>query len=315
MADKPVQRDEIIGALTLVILFIAVMIGREAGNFYASYEEMKSLKVLFDVDEGELSKYLRGVIEGGSPTLSAGVTITSPAVEDGPELVTEIPDYARRWLISVTISPIKVRQPSVSDVELELLVEGETVVSQMLSFPKEKVSYLGYVERQIDLSITDVPRLRMLLQEATNAHGGEVEVQIRGRALAHLWFLESWLPFTTTRCPLLDAPFLIYEDSTWRSLEGSEVGELRVGQVAVVSVRLRNPTRFHSLSENMTCIFMRAGTEVASVIKEAPLAAGSSGVYVFQIPFMEAGEYRYELSFEGRIILAADDSPSLRVVN
>ncbi|MFH0850733.1 MAG: hypothetical protein V1924_07335, partial [Candidatus Bathyarchaeota archaeon] len=38
----------------------------------------------------------------------------------------------------------------VSDVELELLVEGETIVSETLIFPKQKVPYLGLVKRGID---------------------------------------------------------------------------------------------------------------------------------------------------------------------
>jgi len=313
MAEQPIQRDEIIGALTLVILFLSVMAGREAGNFYASYEEMKSLKVLFRVEEEELSTYLRGILEGGSPDLPVGITITLPSVEDGAELVTQVPDYARRWLISVTLSPIVVRQPSVSDVELELLVEGETIVSETLIFPKQKVPYLGLVKRDIDLRIGDVARLRTLIEAASDTYGGEVEVQIRGRARAHLWFLETWLPFATTRYPLVEAPFIVYEDSTWKSLDGSEVTETQVGQVAVVSVRLRNPTRFHSMRENVTCVFLRDGALVASVTKETPLTAGGRGVYVFQLPLEEAGEYSYELSLRDRVIFSAGESPRLRV--
>ena len=315
MAEQRIQRDEIIGALTLVVLFLSIMAGREAGNFYASYEEMRSLKVLFRVEEEELSRYLRSVLDGGSPGLPVGITITLPSVEDGAELVTQVPDYARRWLISVTLSPVVVRQPSVSDVELELLVEGETIVSETLTFPKQKVPYLGLVRRDIDLSIGDVARLRTLIEEASENYGGEVEVVIRGRARAHLWFLETWLPFTTTRYPLVDAPFIVYEDSTWRSLDDSEITEMQVGQVAVVSVRLRNPTRFHSMRENVTCVIMRDGAPAASVTKETPLTAGGSGVYVFQLPIEEEGEYSYELNLRDRVIFSAEESPRLSVVN
>src|SRR4030042_3186686 len=122
---KHTQRDEIVGALMLVLLFATVMIGREAGNFYASYEEMKSLKVLFKIEEEELSGYLRGILGGETQELSVGITVTLPSGSDEAELVPRIPYYARRWLISVALSPVVVRQPSVSDVELQLFVEGE----------------------------------------------------------------------------------------------------------------------------------------------------------------------------------------------
>ena len=79
--SKPFKRGEIISALTLVMLFFSVMAGREVGSFYASYDEMKSLKIFFKVTEEEMSSYLRDVLQGGSPELGFGLTITLPAVE------------------------------------------------------------------------------------------------------------------------------------------------------------------------------------------------------------------------------------------
>ena len=310
---KPAQRDEIVGALILVLMFAAIMIGREAGNFYASYEEMKSLKILFRVEEEELSDYLRGVMEGDSPDLDVGITITLPAVIDETKKVTEVPPYARRWLISVALSPVVVRQPSVSDVELELYVEGERVVSEAMSFPKQKVPYIGLIDRAVDLHVEDASRLRLLVEEGAAAHGGEVEVKATGRVRAHLWFLETWLPFATTRYPLVETQSPVYLSSEWRSLDGSPAESAEVGEVAIVYVRLRNTARVHTFRDNLTCVVLRDGVQVGTVSKETPLAAGSEGSYVFQVPIGEPGVYGYALIFRGREMLGSAGSPRLRV--
>ena len=44
---RPIERGAIVSALTLVLIFMSIMAGREMGSFYASYEELKSLKELF----------------------------------------------------------------------------------------------------------------------------------------------------------------------------------------------------------------------------------------------------------------------------
>ncbi|MBN2335948.1 hypothetical protein JXL21_10360 [Candidatus Bathyarchaeota archaeon] len=310
--SKPFKRDEIIGALTLVMLFFSVMAGREVGNFYASYDEMKSLKVLFKVTEEEMSGYLRDVLQGGSPELGFGLTITLPAVETETKLVTETPDYVRRWLISVTLSPVVVRQPSVSDVEFELLVEDETIVSETFTFPKQKVPYLGLVDRGIELSIGDVPQLRSRISEAVGEYSGEVKVEVRGRVRAHLWFLETWLPFSTTRYPLVDAPHIVYDSSEWRSFEGVSIASHETGQPTMVSARFRNPTRVHSLTENVTCTILRDGNLADMVTKEVRLAPGTDGVYVFLYTPPEPGDYSYRLT-AGSMALTASDTPVLRV--
>lgn len=311
---RTMDRGDILSAVTLVLLFLSIMAGREMGNFYASYEELKSLKVLFKVSEEEMSSYLRDVLGGGSPDLDVGLTITLPAVGTETKVVTETPDYVRRWLISVTLSAVVVRQPSVSDVELELLVEDEPIVSEAFSFPREKVPYLGLVDRSIELRISDVPGLRSRIEAAVRDYSGEVKVDVRGRVRAHLWFLETWLPFSTTRYPLVDVPAVAYESSGWRSLDGVSVAGVAAGQPAMVSARFRNPTRIHSLSENVTCVVLRDSVAVGVVTKEVRVAAGSESVYVFQFTPVEPGSYTYRLEAGARV-LNADDPPSVLTVN
>ena len=62
MAERrPMERGDIVSALTLVLIFMSIMAGREMGSFYAGYDELKSLKVLFRVSEEDMSVYLRDV--------------------------------------------------------------------------------------------------------------------------------------------------------------------------------------------------------------------------------------------------------------
>jgi len=310
---KPVQRDEIVGALILVLLFATVMIGREAGNFYASYEEMKSLKVLFKIEEEELSGYLRGVLGGETQEMGVGITVTLPSVSDEAGLVTDVPDYARRWLISVALSPVLVRQPSVSDVELQLFVEGELVADEIMPFPKVKVPYLGLIDREIEIHIDDPSRMGELIEMGARAHGGEVEVSARGRVRAHLWFLEAWLPFTTTRYPLVEPQSPVHLSSEWRTLDGRPAGSVEAGQGAYVYVRLGNPARVHSFRDNLTLLVLRDGVQVAEVSKETPLAASSEGSYIFQFTPAEPGVYSYRLMFRDKVLVDSSAAPRLTV--
>jgi hypothetical protein len=310
---KHTQRDEIVGALMLVLLFATVMIGREAGNFYASYEEMKSLKVLFKIEEEELSGYLRGILVGETQELSVGITVTLPSVSDEAELVTRIPDYARRWLISVALSPVVVRQPSVSDVELQLFVEGELVADEMMSFPKAKVPYLSFIDREIELHVDDPSRMGELIEMGARAHGGEVEVSASGMVRAHLWFLEAWLPFTTTRYPLVEPQSPVYLSSEWRTMEGQPAGSVEAGEAAYVYVRLGNPARVHSFRDNLTLLVLRNGVQVAAVIKETPLAALSEGSYIFLFTPAEPGVYSYALISRDKVLVDSTAAPWLTV--
>ncbi len=300
-------------ALTLVLIFMSIMAGREMGSFYASYDELKSLKVLFRVSEEDMSVYLRDVLIGGAPDLGFGLAITLPAVDDETKLVTETPDYARRWIISVTLSAVMVRQPSVSDVELELLVEDEAFVQETFIFPKEKVSYLGLVDRGVELKVGDTQSLRSTIMEAAGRYSGEVKMEVRGRVRAHLWFLETWLPFSTTRYPLVEVPHILYGSSEWRSLDGAPVSSVETGQPIMVSVSFRNPTRVHSIRENVTCTILMDGVPVADVVKEVSVAPEGEAVYVFQYTPDEPGEYIYVLESGDSHLNADEPSPTLRV--
>jgi hypothetical protein len=310
---RPIERGDIVGALTLVLIFMSIMAGREMGSFYASYEELKSLKVLFSVSEEEMSGYLRDVLSGGAPDLGFGLAITLPAVDDETKLVTETPDYARRWIISVTLSAVVVRQPSVSDVELELLVEDEAFFHETFTFPKEKVSYLGLVDREVELRVGDTQSLRSTIIEAAERYSGEVKMEVRGRVRAHLWFLETWLPFSTTRYPLVEASHILYGSSGWRGLDGAPVNSVESGRPVMVSVSFSNPTRVHSLRENVTCTIHRDGVPVASVTKEVSVAPDSEAVYVFQCTPDEPGDYGYTLTSDDAHMNADEPSSKLRV--
>jgi len=311
----PVERDDIVSALTLALIFMSIMVGREVGSLYASYDELKSLKVLFSVTEEEMSGYLRDVLSGGAPDLGFGLAITLPAVDDETKLVTETPDYARRWLISVTLSAVTVRQPSVSDVELELLVEDEVFARETFMFPKEKVSYLDLVDRGVELSVEDAQSLRSTIAEAADRYSGEVKMEVRGRVRAHLWYLETWLPFSTTRYPLVESPHVLYGSSWWRDLDGSVVSDVEAGQPVMVSVSFRNPMRVHSVRENITCNIIRGGVPVAGVVKEVSVAPGGEAVYVFQYTPDEAGEYVYVLISGDSHLNPDEPSPTMRVTS
>jgi hypothetical protein len=310
---RPLERSDVVSALTLALIFISIMAGREVGSLYASYDELKSLKVFFSVTEEEMSGYLRDVLGGEAPDLGFGLAITLPAVDDETRLVTETPDYARRWLISVTLSAVTVRQPSVSDVELELLVEDEVFARETFTFPKEKVSYLGLVDRGVEISVADAQSLRSTIAEAADRYSGEVKVEVRGRVRAHLWYLETWLPFSTTRYPLVESPYVLYDSSEWRDLDGSAVGDVETEEQVMVSVSFRNPMRVHSVRENVTCTIIRGGVPVAGVVKEVSVAPGGEAVYVFQYTPDEAGEYVYVLTSGDAHLNTDAPSPTLRV--
>lgn len=308
------SRNELIGALSVVILFVTILAGREAGHFYAEYQELNRLKVLLEVSEEELSRYFLGK-KSSSNDLNIGMTITLPSVENEADIVTETPDYVRRWLISVTLSPVTVRQPSVSDVQMGLLVEGETIHNETYSFPKRKVSYLGYVDREFSIRIDDSDSLQEMIDQAANKYGGEVRIELRGKVKAHLWFLDTWLPFSTTRYPFLEAPHFLYEDSEWTSLEGVSLYESTVNQTIFVRVKLSNPTRFHTIRDNITCTVYRDDlTEAVDVIiKEIPIAPSNEGYYVFSFTPEIDGEYHYILETRDQILSEKEDSKILTV--
>lgn len=310
-----IKRDELLGAIALVFLFAAVLIGREAGNFYSSYEELSQLKIYFEVAEEDIARYLQDVLNNRESSLEVSLTVTLPSVSNEAQILTETPDYVRRWLIGVTLSPVIVRQPSVSDVEFALLLEGETFINETFSYPQEKVSYLGLIDRDIPIEIDDLPRFREKLLEASQIYGGEIEIQVKGRVKSHLWFLDTWLPFSTTRYPFVSPPKLDLESSNWKNLVNQEIDTIDVNLKIYVSVEFNNPTRFHSLFQNITVSVYRENEThpTANITKEVKIPPSTLGVYTFQFAFMEPGSYRYGIESEAETLLIPENSPFIMV--
>lgn len=308
-------RGELVSALGLLILFIALLAGREAGNFYADYRELGNLKILLEVKEEDLSNYLLDPSAGEGGILNVGLTITLPEVDNTADIVIEMPDYIRRWLISVTLSPVTVRQPSLSDIELEILVEDESIINETYPFPKRKVSYIDYLYRELEIHANDAVSLLEKLEEATTLYSGEVKVELRGKAKAHLWVLDTWLPFSTTRYPLLTVPHLYYVDSEWRNQEGQPLSESETGKTAYVTVKFSNPTRLHTVKENITCKIYRGKMKEPLTVmeKEIPLASSHVGFYVFPFIPVEEGDYYYSLESRCLNLLSKEESSILRV--
>lgn len=311
------RRSELISALSLVIIFLAALMGREMGTLYASFEEMESLEVYFDVPEEELAGYLMEVLEGKEGKLDVGLTITLPSASNEGEIVTETPDYVRRWLIGLTLSAVTVRQPSVSDVEMSLSVEGRPFLNEVFIFNKEKVSYLGLIDREIRLEIEDLPGFRVELENAAIRYGGEVEIGFNGRVRTHLLWLSTWLPFSTTQYPLMSIPELYYVSSEWKNIESRSIGNVEVGQNVFVSIRVRNPMRVHSVYENLTCSIYIENEMIPMDVewKEISVAPSSSADYVFPFIFDESGTYSYSLESKSKLYMKPEDSSHLSVTS
>jgi hypothetical protein len=311
--EKIVSREELIGLVQLVIIFTAILAGREVGNLYSSFGELSRMSVNLSFTEEEMAAYLLDAIQGRNSTLNVGMAVTIPGFTSTEGQVTQTPDYVRKWLISITLSPIVVNQPEVSDVDLTLLVEGQPVLSKTYTFPREKVGYISFLKRNIPLTVDDEATFRRLVGEAAAAHAGEVEITITGRAKANVLFFESMLPFKTTKYPLVSAPNLTLDKSGWETVDGSGK-TARVGELVSVGISLSNPTRVHSLTQNVTCrIYLEGGTEpVATVAKTTTAAAGTVSTYVFNFTPRDPGVYYYTLESTG-FPLTTEASPRLIV--
>ena len=311
--EKIVSREELIGLVQLVIIFTAILAGREVGNLYSSFGELSRMSVNLSFTEEEMAAYLLDAIQGRNSTLNVGMAVTIPGFTSTEGQVTQTPDYVRKWLISITLSPIVVNQPEVSDVDLTLLVEGQPVLSKTYTFPREKVGYISFLKRNIPLTVDDEATFRRLVGEAAAAHAGEVEITITGRAKANVLFFESMLPFKTTKYPLVSAPNLTLDKSGWETVDGSGK-TARVGELVSVGISLSNPTRVHSLTQNVTCrIYLEGGTEpVATVAKTTTAAAGTVSTYVFNFTPRDPGVYSYTLESTG-FPLTTEASPRLIV--
>ena len=311
--EKPISRDEIKGLLLLILLFVSVVGGRWVGNYYASFQEMTELKVLFEVTEEELSSYVNSILLGSDPDLEVGIIIASSRMDNSANLVTTTPDYVNRWLIGLTVSPVLVNQPEASEVEVEMLIENTTVNQALFDFPREKISYIKYTDRLMKLDIEDKQAFNEAVTQATETYGGEVMITFRGRVHMHLLLLDTWLPFTVVRYPIVTAPYLGYVDSGWVSYENGEVSSVTSGEGGYVRVDFRNPTRIHSLSEEITCLMYMEGEEVpvVSYTKTVKVPPNTDGQYTFSFRFTESGVYTYRIVSGERVLV--DMSPVLTV--
>jgi len=309
--EKIVSREELLGLVQLVIMFTAILAGREIGNLYSSYGELTHMSVNLNFSEEEMAGYLRDAMQGKNSTLNVGMAVTIPGFTNTEGQVTETPDYVRKWLISVTLSPIVVTQPEVSDVELTFKVEGQSVMTRSYTFPREKVGYISFLKRSLPLSVDDEETFTRIVREAAAEHAGEVEVTVTGRVKANVFFFESMLPFETTKYPMVSAPSLILDGSHWGTLDGSG-RTARVGELSYVEMVLSNPTRVHSLTQNVTCRFYREGENepVATVTKKTTAAAGTVSTYFFSFTPTDEGTYYYIIESSG---FTQTDTPRLTV--
>lgn len=311
--EKLINKDEVRGLLLLVLVFVSVVGGRQIGNYYASYQEMTQLKVLFEVTEEELSRYINSIIDGETPELKVGLIIASPNMDNSAGIVTSTPDYVNRWLVGLTVSPLVVNQPEASEVELEMLIE-ETVIDEALyDFPKEKISYISYMDRLMSLDIEDIEGFKSIVEANVEEYGGEVKITFRGRVHMHLLFLDTWLPYEVTRYPIVSAPYLRYVDSGWVSFTEGLVSSMSVDEGGYVVVDFRNPTRLHSLSEEVTCQLFRVGEDkpILSISKTVSVPPSTDGQYTFSFRFEEAGDYFYRVWSGDRLLVEGEQVLSI----
>lgn len=308
-----VERDELVSALILVLFFFMVLAGRELGDIYSSYKEVSQLSIVFHVKEEELAGFVREVLAGGDADLEIWLAFSLTGARSIEGLVPQVPDYVRRWFISVTLSPIIVKRPEVSEVEVQVWVEGELMLEESFPFEPEGVPYARLLGRNLSLAIEDAERFRRAVREASERYGGEVEFRFTGLALVHVRFLKVWLPFFTERYPLVRAPHLDLLSSDWMDADRLPVTRVSVGRDIYVSVYLRNPTRVHSIWEDVSVTIYRAGSAepVLTTIKEAGVAPGTTATYVFPFSPEEHGVYRYTLEAPGGFRLV--ESSRLRV--
>lgn len=297
----------------IVILFLAVLVGRELGNIYNMHQEASRLSAYLELDEEEAARYLRSIINGSGSELKVGLGLSIPNASSVRGPVTQTPEYVRRWLISIILSPITVQQPEISDIEVKLYIEEKQVAGGYFRFEREKVSSIRLVERKINLQAEDEAMLRDLILEASMRHGGEVEVKLVGRALIHIAFLNTWLPFSTTCYPLVRVPHPRYISSWWADTGGREIESIGVGETCYIAVTIYNPTRFHTIWENLTAAIYKSGDmkPTAVVEKRVGVAAGTKATYFIPFtPTME-GVYRYLLEAPGGFSVQSDRTTPL----
>ena len=247
--------------------------------------------------------------------LEIGYSISSPRTDNSIDIVISQPDYVKRWIIGLSVSPIKVNQPEASDVDFEMLVEDIVVDKEVYVFPKEKVNLLGLRDREIQVEIDDITELRSIVANSIDRYSGEVKVEFRGRVKIHLLFLDTWLPFQVTRHTLVQVPHLVVEDTEWKKLDGSSIEEISVNEGGYVLINVINPTRIHSLQENYVCEFYREGIvePVLRVAKEVNVAPQIEGQYIFQFNFDDSGSYQYRIVSGDTVITPRIESKVLTI--
>jgi len=200
-------------------------------------------------------------------------------------------------------------------VELEMLVEDQLVDQGTYEYPKEKISYIGLRDKSIQIEIDDTELLKQIVSEAAEMYAGEVKVEFRGRVHVHLLFLDTWLPFQVSRHTLVSIPFLQYIDSEWRSISGEDIETIEAGSSGYVLLEVNNPTRIHSLQEEMVCEFFKDGSDepIVSVMKDVNMPPSNTGQYVFQFSLAEPGVYMYRIRSGGRTLVETFDSRTLVV--
>ena len=311
------ERDDLVRALFLVLLFFALMIGREIGMIYQSKVEISQLAVLFQVSEENLADFAAKVLKGESADLDVGVALTLPSVSNIEGIVTELPDYVKRWMISVYLSPVVVRQPEVSDFQVWLFVEGEEFHYQNFKFDRVKVPYISLLERKITIRIEDIETFKSAIERATKLYGGELMMTLEGRAHTHLLFIDEWLPFSTTRYPLIRVPHLELLTSKWAISDESEDHKIEVGKDVFVEIKVRNPTRVHSIFENVTITVHREESDeiIYQGWKLVSVAPGTDATYVLPVELGVSGTYFYSLNVQNGFYLSEENSPRIIVLD
>ena len=71
--EEPIKREELIGLLQLVIIFTAILAGREIGNLYSTYREVSNLSVFLNVSEEEMAGYLLKTLQGEESNVTIGI--------------------------------------------------------------------------------------------------------------------------------------------------------------------------------------------------------------------------------------------------
>jgi hypothetical protein len=318
--DQPsrdqVSRNEMFTVLKLVVIVVVMLAGREIGSTYSGLDQIKTLEIGVNVEEEALARYLRDTLAGMDAELKIGVGIAIPgAVFAGERQSVQIPDYAKGWVIAVTLNPVTFLQPEVSDFEVTLLIEGEVAAEQTFTFPRAKVGFVSTLDREMSLHVTEKEKLLNLITASAVEHGGETQITLMGRCRAHYSFLETWLPFTVTKYPFVSTPLLKVNSNSWRNIDNTPTLTLSAGQPGYVIIAFNNPARLHSLSDTITCTITREGGEAPAITitKTILIAPQSDATLFFPFTLTKTGVYSFAYTSVAGLSLPGGQSPHLTV--